>query len=101
MQIYFNDSQYVIVDINPRFYEFYGTEHSGYFVPITRQDNLQRGLFGIIMLPADDVEANFRHEAGHAAFAWVRVHGYAESEEESILVIQDELMDGFKREYER
>jgi len=45
------------------------------------------------------VEANFRHEAGHAAFAWVRVHGYAESEEESILVIQDELMDGFRSEY--
>jgi len=29
----------------------------------------------------------------------VRVHGYAESEEESVLVIQDELMDGFRREH--
>ena len=97
LEITFNEgTQYITIHIDPYFDERYGEGYEGYFIPINKQAGQRGGLFGVILVPdTENIDEIVRHEAGHAAFHWVRVNGYVDSEEEAILVIQDEIMEGY------
>ena len=102
MRVFFNGNQYVLIEYDPDFEKHYGDGESGYFVPITRQVNQHGGLFGVLIIPGDDWhEDTVRHESVHVAAAWVRVHGYTDTEEEAIAVLQDDFMDGFWKEFDK
>ena len=104
MRVYFNDTQYieVVIDTLEDFINWYGEENEGYFLSINRQANQNGGMFGIIFAPdVKHLEHIVRHEAGHAAYHWIRVHGYKVDEEEEILTMQDAIYEAFMKEYRK